>query len=57
MSNRINGKPLWWVRPINGMEVDEASGHVFTGPRSDMVCHISRLHRETGKQHAAKLVG
>jgi hypothetical protein len=53
MSNRSNGKPLWWVRPMDGMEIDESAGHLFAGYVADMLDHISELHRETGRQHAA----
>ena len=53
MSKRSNGKPLWWVRPMDGMEIREDEGHFFTGYTAEMVEHIGALHRETGRQHAA----
>jgi hypothetical protein len=56
MSARSNGKPLWWVRPMNGMTIDEGKGHVFAGTDDEMEAHIRALHRETGKQHAATSV-
>lgn len=55
MSNRAN-KPkagLWWVRPMDGMTIDEGNGHVFSGTDREMADHIRDLHRETGRQHAA----
>lgn len=57
MSNRGNGKPLWWVRPIINNVIHEAGGHIFTGTEMEMVAHISRLHREAGTPHAAVSVG
>jgi hypothetical protein len=57
MSNRKNGQPLWWVRPIIDGHVDDSAGHVFTGTEAEMIAHISRLHRESGTQHAAVSVG
>ena len=53
MSTRTDGKPLWRVRPIDGMTIDESAGRVFVGNRAEMIEHIGRLHRESGKQHAA----
>jgi hypothetical protein len=57
MSNRTNGKPLWWVRPIVDGHADESAGRMFVGTEAEMVAHISRLHRETGTQHAATSAG
>jgi hypothetical protein len=57
MSNRKNGQPLWWVRPIIDGHIDDSTGHAFTGTEAEMVEHIGRLHRETGVQHAAVSVG
>lgn len=53
MSNRKNGQPLWWVRPIIEGYVDDSAGHAFAGTETEMVEHIGKLHRETGVQHAA----
>lgn len=53
MSTRTDGSPLWWVRPIIDGVIREDRGTVFAGTRAAMVGHISRLHRETGWQHAA----
>ena len=57
MSNRTDGTPLWWVRPIVDCVIREDLGKPFTGTRAAMVEHISRLHRETGLQHAAVEAG
>lgn len=56
MSNRTDGKPLWWVRPLVDGVIREEDGKPFVGTRAAMVDHISRLHRETGVQHAATIV-
>lgn len=53
MSNRSDGKPLWWVRPIINNVIHEAEGRIFTGTETEMVAHISKMHRETGTQYAA----
>ena len=53
MSARTNGQPLWFVRPIIDGVIREARGSVFAGTLAAMVQHISRLHRETGLEHAA----
>jgi hypothetical protein len=53
MSNRENGQPLWWVRPIIDGHADEKAGRAFVGTEAEMIAHIGKLHRETGTQHAA----
>jgi hypothetical protein len=57
MSKRVNGKPLWWVRPIVNNVIHEDNGHIFTGTETEMVAHIGKMHRETGIPHAAVSVG
>jgi hypothetical protein len=54
MSARTNGQPLWFVRPIIDGVIREDMGTPFVGTLAAMVDHTSRLHRETGLQHAAR---
>ena len=54
MSARTNGQPLWFVRPIIDGVIREDLATLFVGTLAAMVDHTSRLHRETGLQHAAR---
>jgi len=49
MSDRKQGKPLWWVRRIDG-----SAAHLFVGDLHAMVRHINTLHLATGVQHCAR---
>lgn len=42
---------LWWGRCTDG-----SGWHMFSGSLEEMGAHVSRLHRESGKQHAARQV-
>jgi hypothetical protein len=54
MSNRMERarSSLWLVRRIDGTD-----WRLFSGSVHEMCEHISRLHRKTGIQHAAREVG
>jgi len=47
---------LWWIRPMEGLRIDEGKGQVFAGSEDEMEKQIGELHRKTGRQHAATRV-
>jgi hypothetical protein len=52
MSNRMNGQPLWLIRPVINNVIREDLAQLAVGTLDAVMTKASALHIATGNQHA-----